>query len=178
SEDGGVITYTVTLSGAPGSVAPKSDLTFTLANGQDVTIKAGDTSGSVTTTINADDVYKETDSVSTSISSVKSGGSEYESLVLDKTAVTTTITDDSDAVTAKLSADAAVSEDGGVITYTVTLSGAPGAVAPKSDLTFTLANGQDVTIKAGDTSGSVTTTINADDVYKETDSVSTSISSV
>ncbi|GMB79899.1 hypothetical protein NN6n1_06810 [Shinella zoogloeoides] len=159
SEQGGVITYTVTLSGGPGAIAPKSDLVFTLANGEEVTIEAGKTSGTATTTVDRDDVYKETDSISNSIAGVKTGGGEYESLVLNPMPVSTAVMDDSDPVTATLTAGNAVLGVNGVaITYTVTLSGGPGAIAPKSDLVFKLANGEEVTLKAGDLSGLVTKT--------------------
>ena len=56
--------------------------------------------------------------------------------------VTTTITDDSDPVTATLSATPSTSEDGGSITYTVTLTSGLSPFTPTSNLDFTLANGQ------------------------------------
>ena len=80
--------------------------------------------------VSLDDVYVEVNSISNAIASVSSGGSEYESLVVDPATVSTTITDDVDVVTATLTATASTSEDGGSITYTVTLTGAPGAVDP------------------------------------------------
>ena len=83
--------------------------------------------------------------------------------------VTTTITDDADAVTATLTATGSTSEDGGSITYTVTLTGAPGAVDPDTALSFLLANGETVTIAAGAISGSVTVPVSRDDVYVETE---------
>ena len=84
SEDGGSITYTVTLTGAPGAVDPDTALSFLLANGETVTIAAGAISGSVTVPVKQDDVYvepecdHERDRVS-----VSAGGTEYESLVVD-----------------------------------------------------------------------------------------------
>ena len=69
-----------------------------------------------TVAVNRDDVYKETDSISNSISSV-SGGSEYESLAINTAAVSTTINDDTDVVTASLSATPSTGEQGGSITF-------------------------------------------------------------
>ncbi|MEZ9665225.1 immunoglobulin-like domain-containing protein, partial [Vibrio cyclitrophicus] len=85
-------------------------------------------------------------------------GGNFESLVKDPTAATTTINDDSDVTTVSLSADASVTE-GENITYTATLTNpADGAV------TVTLSNGATITIADGATSG--TTTVPAsDDVY-------------
>jgi hypothetical protein len=79
SETGGSIVYTVTLSG-DGAVAPKTDLTFTLANGEEVTIKAGDLSGSSTSTYSDADITNQ-QAIANSIKEVASGGSEYENLV-------------------------------------------------------------------------------------------------
>ncbi|MDA9504386.1 hypothetical protein XI09_06400, partial [Bradyrhizobium sp. CCBAU 11386] len=86
------------------------------------------------------------------------GGSEYESLVTNPATVTTTITDDQDPVTATLTTSTAgISEFGGSVTYTVTLTSGLTPFTPKTDLVLTLANGEHVTIFAGQPSGSVTT---------------------
>ncbi|WP_186731611.1 immunoglobulin-like domain-containing protein, partial [Vibrio cyclitrophicus] len=92
-------------------------------------------------------------------------GGNFESLVKDPTAATTTINDDSDVTTVSLSADASVTE-GENITYTATLTNpADGAV------TVTLSNGATITIADGATSG--TTTVPAsDDVYVGGDTAS------
>ncbi|WP_157937777.1 immunoglobulin-like domain-containing protein, partial [Vibrio splendidus] len=95
-------------------------------------------------------------------------GGNFESLVKDPTAATTTINDDSDVTTVSLSADASVTE-GENITYTATLTNpADGAV------TVTLSNGATITIADGATSG--TTTVPAsDDVYVGGDTASATI---
>ena len=171
SEDGGEILYTVTLSG-PAT----EDLVIQLANGETITIAAGESEGSTTTTVNADDVFKEEDSIDNQIESISSGGSPAASANFDpQQSVTTIITDDSDTVTATLSATESVSEDGGQITYTVTLEGGPGDIAPTSDLTVTLANGEIITIAAGQTNGSITVDVNRDDMYLDPESISNSI---
>ncbi|WP_155759345.1 immunoglobulin-like domain-containing protein, partial [Vibrio cyclitrophicus] len=148
--EGENITYTATLTNpADGAV------TVTLSNGATITIADGATSG--TTTVPAsDDVYVGGDTASATITDATGGN--FESLVKDPTAATTTINDDSDVTTVSLSADASVTE-GENITYTATLTNpADGAV------TVTLSNGATITIADGATSG--TTTVPAsDDVY-------------
>src|SRR4029453_7203790 len=84
-------------------------------------------------------------------------------------------TDDADTVTATLTATPSTSEDGGSITYTVTLSGGPGSVNATSPMTFTLTNGEVVTIAAGSSSGFVTTPVSQDDVYNEPDAITNAI---
>ena len=119
SEDGGVITYTATLTNpAEGAV------TVTLSDGKEITIADGATEGTADVTVDADDVYANGGSVSTSIASATGGN--FESLNVDTTAASTTLTDDSDVTTVSLSATSSVSEDGGVITYTATLTNPAG----------------------------------------------------
>ena len=169
-EDGGSVTYTVTLSSATGlPVTGHNGVSFTLANGETVTIAAGALSGTVSTPINRDDVFKESDVISNAIVA-KSGDTEFEKLDFNPAVVTTNIVDDSDEVTATLTATASTGEDGGSITYTVTLSNATGLpVMGHNGVSFTLDKGQIVNIAAGAASGSVTEAVNQDDVYKETD---------
>ncbi|CAK2643963.1 VWFA domain-containing protein [Vibrio crassostreae] len=154
--EGESITYTATLTNpADGAV------TVTLSNGATITIADGATSG--TTTVPAsDDVYVGGDTASATITDATGGN--FESLVKDPTAATTTINDDSDVTTVSLSADASVTE-GENITYTATLTNpADGAVS----------NGATITIADGATSG--TTTVPAsDDVYVGGDTASATI---
>ena len=81
-ETGGSITYTVTLTGGPGGVAPLASqpLTFTLASGDIVTIQPGQNSGSVTHIYSDGDITNQL-TITNSIASVQSGGGQYESLV-------------------------------------------------------------------------------------------------
>ncbi|WP_459594990.1 beta strand repeat-containing protein, partial [Bradyrhizobium diazoefficiens] len=174
SEDGGSITYTVTLTSGLSPFTPTSNLDFTLANGEHVIVQAGQASGSTTIAVNEDDVYIDTHPVTNSIVS-HTGGSEYESLVTNPATVTTTITDDSDPVTATLTATPSTSEDGGSITYTVTLTSGLSPFTPTSNLDFTLANGEHVIVQAGQASGSTTIAVNEDDVYIDTHPVTNSI---
>ena len=146
-EDGGSITYTVTLSGGPGAIAPTAPLSFLLANGETVTIAAGATSGSVIVPVSRDDVYVEADSITNAIAGVSAGGSEYEALTVDPATVTTTITDDADVTTVMLS-DPTVDE-GDSATIMATLNNA----VQGTPLLITLSNGSSIMIAVGATSG-------------------------
>ncbi|MEZ9086348.1 immunoglobulin-like domain-containing protein, partial [Vibrio cyclitrophicus] len=186
SEEGGTITYTVTLRDADNNpVDAKEAVTVTvmLPDGTttDVVIGADSSSNSVTYTVeNRDDVYNENDSVSANISGV-SGGASFEDLVIDMAPEKTTITDTIDVVTVDLSADVATIAEGvdgdnqpNQITYTATLS---GGVA-NNDITVTLANGEEIVIKAGDSSGSVSIDVQGDDVYQDGEVITNSINTV
>ena len=130
------------------------------ASGTQVTIPAGDSSFQVRVNT-GDDVYAEGAETMTLNATVATGS------VASVNAGTGTITDDSDTVTATLAATASTSEDGGSITYTVTLTGGPGSIVPNTPLSFLLANGETVTIAAGATTGTVTVPVDLDDVYLE-----------
>ncbi len=180
SEDGGSITYTVNLVDENGDpVSAKEDIVITLENGETITIKAGESSGSVVTDVNKDDVYKESDSISNAIKGV-TGGDSFEKLEADNTAVETIITDDVDVVTLKISGDTSVVE-GENATYTVSLTDENGnPVIAKEDMevtftyTYVSATGEDitetktVTIKAGESEASFEVETK-DDVYSEND---------
>ncbi|MBJ6911527.1 immunoglobulin-like domain-containing protein, partial [Vibrio cholerae] len=100
-------------------------------------------------------------------------GGNFESLVVDKTAAVTQITDTIDETKVSLSATGSLTEAGGTIIYTATLTN-----KAQGDVTVTLDNGQTITIKDGDTTGSVEVTVDAnEDVYKDASSVSASIES-
>jgi len=123
--EGGQITYSASVNNAP-----QSDLVLTLSNGASITIKAGELSGSVTVDAPSDDVYKDGSSLTVSITG--SSGGNYEQLDTSSK-VTTEVADTVDTTTATLTATPSVTE-GGVITYTVTLSHpAQGAVGGERD---------------------------------------------
>ncbi|WP_445648608.1 immunoglobulin-like domain-containing protein, partial [Pseudomonas lactis] len=108
-----------------------------------------------------DDVYKGDQTVTTAIKGV-TGGEHFENLVPGTTAVNTTVTDTpgtDNTTTVTLTAPSAVNE-GGQITYTATLSNKAG-----TDVTLKLDNGSSITIKAGDTVGTVTVPAPTDDVF-------------
>ncbi|WP_318656012.1 immunoglobulin-like domain-containing protein, partial [Pseudomonas bananamidigenes] len=144
--EGGQITYTATLTNAAGS-----PVTVTLSNGAVITIDAGKTSGTVTVPAPADDVYKDAGTVQATIKSATGGN--FENLVTSTTPAVTNVTDTIDTTTVKLTATATAAE-GGTVTYTATV----GAPVTGSPVTVTLANGQQITIEVGKTTGTVTTT--------------------
>ncbi|MCX4218550.1 retention module-containing protein, partial [Pseudomonas sp. MCal1] len=160
--EGGTVTYTATV-GAPVTGSP---VTVTLANGQQITIEVGKTTGTVTTTA-PNDALTGNPPLTNSITGVTGGN--YENLVADKTPVSTTITDTVDTTNLTLSATGTVAE-GGSIVYTATLTNAAG-----SPVTVTLSNGAVITIEAGKTTGTVTVPAPADDVYKDAGKVEVTI---
>ncbi|WP_018576483.1 VCBS domain-containing protein, partial [Legionella shakespearei] len=113
-DEGGSITYTATLSHAA-----QTPVIVTLSNGETITIAAGDTSGTVNVAAPGDDPYLDGSTVSAHITGASGGN--FEDLAVDNTAVDTVITDTLDTTTLNLSASGSVAE-GGVITYTATLS--------------------------------------------------------
>ncbi|AZF24338.1 retention module-containing protein [Pseudomonas sp. R2-60-08W] len=160
--EGGNIVYTASLVDKSGNAVTNitNPLTVTLDNGQNITIGVNQSSGTVTT-VAPNDVYKGDQTVTTAIKGV-TGGEHFENLVPGTTAVNTTVTDTpstADATTVTLTAPSAVNE-GGQITYTATLSNKAG-----SDVTLKLDNGSSITIKAGDTVGTVTVPAPTDDVF-------------
>ncbi|VVO99529.1 hypothetical protein PS876_02725 [Pseudomonas fluorescens] len=161
--EGGTVTYTATV-GAPVTGSP---VVVTLANGQNITIGVGQTTGTVSTTA-PNDVLTGHAPLTNSITDVTGGN--YENLVADKTPVSTTVTDTTDTTNLSLSATGSVNE-GGQITYTATLTNAAG-----SPVTVTLSNGAVITIEAGKTTGTVTVPAPADDVYKDAGKVEATIS--
>ncbi|POA43160.1 large adhesive protein [Pseudomonas sp. MPR-ANC1] len=161
--EGGTVTYTATV-GAPVTGSP---VVVTLANGQQITIEVGKTTGTVTTTAPNDALVGQAP-LSNSITGVTGGN--YENLVADKTPVSTSVTDTTDTTNLSLSATNSVAE-GGSITYTATLTNAAG-----SPVTVTLSNGAVITIEAGKTTGTVTVPAPADDVYKDAGKVEATIS--
>ncbi|MDX9675418.1 immunoglobulin-like domain-containing protein [Pseudomonas zeae] len=160
--EGGTVTYTATI-GAPVTGSP---VVVTLANGQNIIIEVGKTTGTVTTTA-PNDALTGHAPITNAITGVSGGN--YEDLVADKTPVSTTVTDTTDTTNLTLSATGTVAE-GGQITYTATLTNAAG-----SPVTVTLSNGSVITIEAGKTTGTVTVPAPADDVYKDAGKVEVTI---
>ncbi|MEO6681087.1 MAG: LapA family giant adhesin, partial [Pseudomonas sp.] len=160
--EGGTVTYTATV----GQPVTGSPVTVALANGQNITIDIGKTTGTVTT-IAPNDALTGHAPLTNSITNVSGGN--YENLVADKTPVSTTVTDTIDTTNLSLSATNSVAE-GGQITYTATLTNAAG-----SPVTVTLSNGSVITIDAGKTTGTVTIAAPADDVYKDAGTVQATI---
>ncbi|WP_371914479.1 immunoglobulin-like domain-containing protein, partial [Pseudomonas sp. 37 R 15] len=160
-EDGNIV-YTASLVDKNGVPVTNitNPLTVTLDNGQSITIGVNQSSGSISV-VAPDDVYKGDQTVTAAIQTV-TGGEHFENLVPGTAPVNTTVTDTpgtDNTTTVTLTAPNAVNE-GGQITYTATLSNKAG-----SDVTLKLDNGSSITIKAGETVGTVTVPAPTDDVF-------------
>ncbi|MEW6119492.1 MAG: retention module-containing protein [Pseudomonadota bacterium] len=162
--EGGAIVYTASLT-SPA----QTEVTVTLDNGAAIIIAAGASSGTVSIAAPSDDVYVDAGSVSAAITSATGGN--FESLAIDPTAATTSITDTSDTTTVSLTATPSVAE-GGIVVYTASLTD-----PAQTPLTVTLDNGAIISIAAGATSGSVNVPAPADDAYADTGPISASIAS-
>ncbi|WLG45171.1 retention module-containing protein [Pseudomonas sp. FP1740] len=160
--EGGQITYTATLTNPA-----QTPVTVTLSNGSTITIAAGNTTGSVNVPTQANDVYNNGSTVSTTITGATGGN--FENLVPNPTPAVTTITDSIDSTSLTLTATGSVTE-GGQITYTATLTN-----PAQTPVTVTLSNGSTITIEAGKTTGSVNVETPANDVYNNGSTVSTTI---
>ncbi len=166
SEAGGAIVYTATLSSASHGV---TTVETTLGT---ITIADGEVKGVLTYTVPAgEDVYKEAGSISNAITSA-TGGS-FEQLSPSTTPVVTPVLDTVNSTTVTLSADvASVSEAGGAIVYTATLSSASHGVTTVETTLGT------ITIADGEVKGELTYTVPAgEDVYKDAGSISNAITS-
>ncbi|WP_410932272.1 immunoglobulin-like domain-containing protein, partial [Pseudomonas sp. SIMBA_067] len=159
--EGGVITYTVTLTNKDGLPIDKHGaLTFTLDDGKTtITIPANGTTGTATVTA-PDNVYTGTNApVVKAIQSVTGADvGKFEQLTLDKTPVSTAVTDEpgsgtpgtgnqGDLVLVTITADQTSVAENVKPTFTVHIN-----TALANDLVVTLSNNAQVTIKAGQTS--------------------------
>ncbi|MBA6092879.1 adhesin, partial [Pseudomonas monteilii] len=180
--EGGEITYTITLTNKDGlPINNHGALTFTLSDGKTViTVPANGTTGSITVTA-PDNVYTgANDPVIKSIASVDGADvGKFEQLTLDKTPVSTTVTDEpgtpgneGDLVKVTITADQTSVAENVKPTFTVHIN-----QPLDHDLVVTLSNNAQVTIKAGDTSAPYTHDAQGDDVYNDAGSISLGINS-
>ncbi|MET3679692.1 MULTISPECIES: immunoglobulin-like domain-containing protein, partial [unclassified Pseudomonas] len=180
--EGGEITYTITLTNKDGlPINNHSALTFTLSDGKTViTVPANGTTGSVTVTA-PDNVYVgANDPVVKSIATVAGADvGKFEQLTLDKTPVSTTVTDEpgtpgneGDLVQVTITADQTSVAENVKPTFTVHIN-----QALAHDLVVTLSNNAQVTIKAGETSAPYTHAAQGDDVYNDAGQISLGIES-
>ncbi|MEG1341218.1 MAG: retention module-containing protein, partial [Pseudomonas sp.] len=165
-DEGGQITYTATLTNPAGTA-----MTVTLSNGAVISIAAGATTGSVTVDAPGDDVYVDAGKVEVTIEGTDGG--DFEKLAVDNTPAVTDVADTIDTSTVKLTADVGTIGEGGVITYTATVS----APVTGSPLVINLTNGQQITIPVGQTTGSVQFTA-PDNVHSSNLDLTNSIESV
>ncbi|PYB69211.1 adhesin, partial [Pseudomonas sp. LB-090624] len=188
--EGGEITYTITLTNKDGlPINNHSALTFTLSDGKTViTVPANGTTGSITVTA-PDNVYAgANDPVVKSIASVDGADvGKFENLTLDKTQVSTTVTDEpgtpgtpsnpgggneGDLVKVTITADQTSVAENVKPTFTVHIN-----QPLDHDLVVTLSNDAKVTIKAGDTSAPYEHVAQGDDVYKDSGEISLGVKS-
>ncbi len=125
--EGGSIVYTATLSNAA-----QTAVTVTLSTGETITVAAGATSGSVSIAAPSDDVYVDAGSVSRTITAASGGN--FESLTVNTTPATTTVTDTLDTTTVSITGDASVAE-GATAAYTVSLT-SPAQTAVTINLSY------------------------------------------
>ncbi|MDP3608639.1 MAG: retention module-containing protein, partial [Methylophilus sp.] len=179
-QENGTANYTVSLTN-PTQTALTVNIVYggTAINGDDytgvatVTIPAG--ASSATFSLNMiDDVLAEgTESLTVGIGATTGGN--FESLVVSATngSVTTNLIDN-DVATVSLTATSTITEAGGTIVYTATIT-----QAPVSPLTVTLDNGVTIIIPAGATSGTGNYVLAPDeDVYIDPTSVSAVITTL
>ncbi|WP_344962033.1 immunoglobulin-like domain-containing protein [Oceanisphaera sediminis] len=148
NEGSGTATVTGTLSHPAGMA-----FTVTLSNQATLFFAAGATEAvSTPFAIQGDDVYQDGETFSVSVSDA--GAHNFEQLDISDSA-TVTVNDTDTPVTAVLSVSSASVTEGDSISYTVTLTGPAGMdLSQHGGLTFTLANGETVTITDGEISGS------------------------
>ncbi|QTN44676.1 retention module-containing protein [Ectopseudomonas mendocina] len=160
--EGGKITVTAEVS----NPVTGSPLVIDLGNNVTITIPVGQSTGFTEVDTRDDDVYKQGDETVT-FEIVSTTGGNYEDL--DTTSTTdTTVVDDTDTVTATLTAKQDSVTEGSVITYTVTLTDANGnLVKAPEKMTFTLADGTVVSIDKDASSGSANSDPVADDVFQD-----------
>ncbi|WP_319020470.1 immunoglobulin-like domain-containing protein, partial [Aliarcobacter butzleri] len=159
-DEGKDITITATVDNAP-----QTDLVITLNNGEKITIKAGETSGSITfTNPNTEDVYK--DSSTETYTITETDGGNYKDLDTSDSS-TVTIVDTEDPTTIKVIAPANVDENATKVTYKVEVDN-----APQTDLKVTVnVNGVDreVTIIKDTKFVEFDVEVRADDKYVQGD---------
>ncbi|NMZ25980.1 type I secretion protein, partial [Pseudomonas proteolytica] len=167
----GKITYTATLSNKADT-----DVTLTLDNKQTITIKAGETVGTVIVDAPGDDVFIDKSTQTVKITGTEGGN--FEKLVVAGDGATTQINDTIDKVDVVLTATKTVGE-GGEIVYTATLVDKDGKPVTNTTgpLTITLDNKQVITIGVNESSGTVSA-VAPDDVYKGDQTVTTGIEKV
>uniref|UniRef100_UPI00130DA145 retention module-containing protein n=1 Tax=Pseudomonas fluorescens TaxID=294 RepID=UPI00130DA145 len=171
TEAGGVIVYTATTG-----QAPLTDLTITLSNGQVIVISAGQTTGTVSVTIPANDTpYIDAREISTVITGVTGGGGV--TFTPDATPAVTQIADTLDTTTVAVTGQAAKEGDANV-TFNFQLSNPPQA---GSAVTLTVnVGGTNYTVDV-DSTGKGTLVVpntNGDDVYNDASTLTATVTEV
>ncbi|MFO8090335.1 MAG: retention module-containing protein, partial [Desulfatiglandaceae bacterium] len=163
--EGGQIIYTATVDNPPAG----SPLVITLTNGSTLEIPVGETTGSTTIDAPSDDPYIDAGPVFAAIENTDGGG--YDDVVYDTTPTETLIQDTIDTTTVSMAAGD-VDEDTDGVTFTATLSN-PG----ETDVTIATDLG-DITIPAGQTTGTLFVSTADPDVYIDPDTITATVSEV
>ncbi|MFV3329273.1 immunoglobulin-like domain-containing protein, partial [Pseudomonas sp. NY15372] len=142
----------------------QTPVTVTLSNGQTITIKAGETTGTVDFQTPANDVFVNGSTVSTTITGASGGN--FEKLTLNTAPVETQIKDSIDTVMISIAGNGDVTE-AQQPSFTVKVS-----QKLDHDLTVTLSNGDKVVIKAGETEVEYKLDAQGDDVFTDPGQVS------
>ncbi|MDF0733695.1 type I secretion C-terminal target domain-containing protein, partial [Pseudomonas entomophila] len=180
--EGGQVTYTVNLLHAPAfPVNGHGGLTFTLSDGTQITVAAGQSSGSVTVIVK-DDVYVGGQPALVNKLESVIGADNFEKLTLSGNTLTTTVTDepgtgtpgagnqgDKVAVTIVSNGDVTEAQQP---SFTVKIN-----QALDRPLTVTLSNGDKVTLAAGQTQVEYKAPAQGDDVFKDAGSLTVGIAS-
>ncbi|WP_419721935.1 immunoglobulin-like domain-containing protein [Pseudomonas juntendi] len=179
--EGGEITYTITLTNKDGlPINNHAELYFKLSDGTNIVVAANSTTGSATV-IAPDNVYVGANApVVNAIDSVSGQDAwKFEQLTLDKTEVSTQVTDEpgtpgneGDIVKVTITADQTSVAENVKPTFTVHIN-QPLA----HDLVVTLSNDAKVTIKAGETTAAYEHAAQGDDVYQDAGEITLGIKS-
>ncbi len=177
---------TVALS-TSGAATEGTDYTDGSGNLDDITISAGNTTGTVSFTPTDDSVYEDDEAATIAIDTVSGGGASESG----SQSVTVTITENESEPTVTLAVSAtSIAENAGTsLTLTATLSGATdqnvtvvlgtsGTATEGTDYTDGSGNVDDITISAGSTTGTVSFTPTDDSVYEGNETATIAISSV
>ena len=177
---------TVALS-TSGAATEGTDYTDGSGNLDDITISAGNTTGTVSFTPTDDSVYEDDEAATIAIDTVSGGGASESG----SQSVTVTITENESEPTVTLAVSAtSIAENAGTsLTLTATLSGATdqnvtvvlgtsGTATEGTDYTDGSGNVDDITISAGSTTGTVNFTPTDDSVYEGNETATIAISSV
>ncbi|MDP3140146.1 MAG: Calx-beta domain-containing protein, partial [Methylotenera sp.] len=175
--EGNAGNYTVSLT-APTQTAMTVAISYsgTAANGSDYTgiasvvIPAGSSSASFNIATLDDANAEASENFTLTITGTSGGNFEQVAISGTNGAVTTQLVDN-DTATVSLTATPTLTEAGGNLVYTATIS-----QAPVSDLTVTLTGGTVITILAGQTSGTATVVVAPnEDVYIDAGTLSKTI---
>ena len=171
---------TVVKEGSTASIAanvenaPDTDLTINLSNGQSIVIKAGETSGSATFSVQADDPY--IDPESSQVSIISTTGGDYYFIDINST-TELVVQDTIDETTVQVSATDAT-EASSTVNFSFALSNPPqpGSVASVN----VVVDGQPYVVQLdADGKGSLEViNPNGEDVYKDSSQLTANVTSI